>query len=163
MKELLKKYREVISYIFFGVITTAVSMGVYFSILAFAEHGLSMDPDDSSFYTVRVVAQILQWISGVLVAFFTNKKWVFHSTSEEKHQTARELLKFTLSRVGTFVLDSVLTIGTVWALMSVHYQPFTFIIEITADVWSKVIAGVAVIIANYVLSKYLVFKKRKAD
>lgn len=163
MKELLKKYREVISYIFFGVITTAVSMGVYFSILAFAEHGLLMDPDDSSFYTVRVVAQILQWISGVLVAFFTNKKWVFHSTSEEKHQTARELLKFTLSRVGTFVLDSVLTIGTVWALMSVHYQPFTFIIEITADVWSKVIAGVAVIIANYVLSKYLVFRKRKSE
>lgn len=163
MRELLKKYREVISYIFFGIITTAVSMGVYFAILTLAEHGFSMDPEENSFYTARVIAQILQWISGVLVAFFTNKKWVFHSTSEEKHQTARELLKFTLSRVGTFVLDSVLTIGTVWALMSVHYQPFTFIIEITADVWSKVIAGVAVIIANYVLSKYLVFRKRKSE
>ena len=163
MKELLKKYREVISYIFFGVITTAVSMGVYFAILAFAEHGLSMDPEDKSFYTVRVIAQILQWISGVLVAFFTNKKWVFMSKSEEKHQTARELLKFTLSRVGTFALDSVLTIGTVWALMSADYKPFTFMIEFTADVWSKVVASVAVIIANYVLSKYLVFRKKKAE
>ena len=163
MKELLKKYREIISYIFFGVITTAVSMAVYFAILAFAEHGLSMDPDDNSFYTVRVVAQVLQWASGVLVAFFTNKKWVFLSKSKEKHQTARELLKFTASRVGTFILDSVLTIGTVWALKGAGYTPFTIVIEFTADVWSKVVAGVVVIIANYVLSKYLVFKKKKSE
>ena len=163
MKDLLKKYREVISYIFFGVITTAVSMGVYFAILSITEHGFSMDPDDRSFYTVRVIAQVLQWVSGVLVAFFTNKKWVFLSKSEEKHQTAKELLKFTVSRVGTFLLDSALTIGTVWALISAQYKSFTFIIEFTADVWSKVVAGVAVIIANYVLSKYLVFKKKKAE
>ena len=147
----------------FGVITTAVSMGVYFAILTFGEHALAMDPDDSGFFAVRIVAQILQWISGVLVAFFTNKKWVFESKNTEKHQTSKELLKFTLSRVSTLVLDSVLTIGCVWFLMKLNYHPFTFVIEITADVWSKVVASIAVIIVNYILSKYLVFKKDKKD
>lgn len=163
MKELLKKYREIIRYMLFGVITTAVSMGVYFAILTFAEHSLAMDPDGSDFYAVRIIAQVLQWISGVLVSFFTNKKWVFESKNTEKHQTAKELLKFTLSRVSTFVLDSALTIGCVWFLMKLNYQPFTFVIEITADIWSKIIASIAVIIANYILSKYLVFKKDKKD
>ena len=147
----------------FGVITTVVSMGVYFAILTFAERALAIDPEGSNFYIVRIIAQILQWISGVLVAFFTNKRWVFISKSTEKNQTAKEFLKFTFSRVSTFVLDSVLTIGTVWLFMKFNYQPFTFIVEITADVWSKVIAGLAVMIANYVLSKYIVFKKRKTD
>ena len=161
MKESFKKYREIISYLIFGVITTVVSMGVYFAILTFAEYALAMDPQSSNFYAIRLVAQVLQWISGVLVAFFTNKKWVFEVESTQKNQTVREFFKFTLSRVGTFVLDSALTLGCVWLLMKFDYQSFTFIIEITADVWSKVVASIAVIIANYILSKYLVFKKNK--
>ena len=161
MKVFFEKHREIISYIFFGAITTAVSMGVYFAILLLAEHVWELDPGENAFYTVRVIAQIAQWVAGVLVAFFTNKKWVFESRSTERGQTVKELLSFTASRVGTFALDSALTIGTVWLLMTLGYTPFTFIIEVTADVWSKVVASVVVIIANYLLSKYLVFRKAK--
>ena len=161
MKEFIKKYRELISYVFFGVVTTAVSFLVYFAILSFAEHGLSMDTSSGEFYIVRLVAQVLQWTAGVLVAFFTNKKWVFRSESVEKNQTAREFLGFTASRVGTLLLDTALTLSVVWLAQTMKYQPFTFVIEFTADVWAKGVASVAVIVANYVLSKYLVFKKRK--
>jgi putative flippase GtrA len=50
--------------------------------------------------------------------------------------------------------------GVVWLAQTLQYQPFTLIIEFTADVWAKGIAGVAVIIANYIISKYFVFNKK---
>ncbi len=160
MKRLFEKYREIIVYIFFGVVTTAVSMGVYFACLAIAEHIGGMSPSSPEFNAVRLAAQILQWCAGVLVAFFTNKIWVFRAASTERGQTARELVKFSASRLGTLGLDTILTFGTVWLLDAVGYVPFKLILEFTADLWSKIVASIVVIIANYVISKYLVFKKK---
>ena len=160
MKELFRKYREIIVYLVFGVITTAVSMGVYFAILAFAESLGGMSPDSAEFNAVRLVAQVLQWVAGVLVAFFTNKKWVFNAGGTTAKETARELGVFALGRVGTFGLDTILTFGTVWVLNAVNYIPFKFILTFTADLWSKIVASIVVIISNYVISKFIVFKKK---
>lgn len=160
MKELFKKYREIIVYLVFGVITTAVSMGVYFAVLALAEHLGGMSPDTPEFNGIRLLAQILQWIAGVLVAFFTNKKWVFEASGTTASETGRELIKFSLGRVGTLGLDTALTFGTVWMLDALGYVPFTFILTFTADLWSKIVASIFVIITNYVISKFLVFKKK---
>lgn len=160
MKELFNKYREIITYIFFGVVTTAVSMGVYFAILLFAEYIGKVSPDEPIFNVIRLVAQILQWVAGVLVAFFTNKKWVFNASGTTKKETMRELSQFAVARVGTLGLDTVLTFGTVWVLSTFDYKPFKFILTFTADLWSKIVASVVVIIANYLISKYLVFKKK---
>ena len=160
MKELFNKYREIITYIFFGVVTTAVSMGVYFAILLFAEYIGKVSPDEPIFNVIRLVAQILQWVAGVLVAFFTNKKWVFNASGTTKKETMRELSQFAVARVGTLGLDTVLTFGTVWVLSAFDYKPFKFILTFTADLWSKIVASVVVIIANYLISKYLVFKKK---
>ena len=160
MKELFKKYREIITYLVFGVITTAVSMGVYFAILAVAEHFVGVSPETPEFNVARLVAQILQWIAGVLVAFFTNKRWVFEAYGTTAGETGRELLKFSLGRVGTLGLDTALTFGTVWVLEALGYVPFTFILTFSADLWSKIVASVFVIITNYVISKFLVFKKK---
>ena len=123
MKELFKKYREIITYIFFGVITTLVSMGVYFAILLFAEKVINISPESASFNAFRLIAQILQWVAGVLVAFFTNKKWVFNAGGTTKKETASELVKFSLSRVGTLGLDTVITFGTVWLLCNKQQNP----------------------------------------
>lgn len=160
MRELFKKYREIISYLFFGVVTTAVSMGVYFAVLAISEHIAGISPDEPRFNAVRLFAQLLQWIAGVLVAFFTNKKWVFGAAETDARSTARELLTFSLGRVGTLGLDTVLTFGTVWALEYAGYVPFKFILTFTSDLWSKIVASVAVVITNYVISKFFVFKKQ---
>lgn len=160
MKNLFNKYREIINYLIFGVITTAVSMGVYFSILLFAEHIGGISPDAPKFNAIRLVAQILQWVAGVLVAFFTNKKWVFNAGGTTKKETAHELSKFALGRVGTLGLDTALTFGTVWILNAMNYVPFKFILTFTADLWSKIVASVVVIITNYIISKYLVFRKK---
>lgn len=160
MMEFFKKHREIIAYLVFGVITTAVSMGVYFLILAAAEHLGGISPETAEFNAVRLAAQVLQWIAGVLVAFFTNKKWVFNAGGTSTNETARELGAFALGRVGTLGLDTLLTFGTVWILNAFNYVPFKFILTFTADLWSKIVASVVVIISNYVISKFLVFKKK---
>lgn len=160
MKKIFEKYREIITYIFFGIITTAVSMGVYFAILLFAEHIGKISPNESTFNVVRLIAQIIQWVAGVLVAFFTNKKWVFNASGTTKRETMCELLSFSLGRVGTLGLDTALTFGTVWMLNALNYVPFKFILTFTADLWSKIVASVVVIITNYVISKFFVFKKK---
>ena len=159
MKKILKKNREIIAYLFFGVITTAVSMGVYFTILTVAENIGGISPEESIFNAVRVIAQILQWIAGVLVAFFTNKKWVFCVSGTTKKQNATELSKFAVGRLATLGLDSLLTFGTVWILNALNYVPFTIILTFTADIWSKIVSSVVVIITNYVISKFIVFKR----
>ena len=159
IKNLFNKYREIIVYLVFGVITTAVSMGVYFGILLFAEHVVSISPDEARFNAVRLIAQIIQWISGVLVAFFTNKKWVFNAGGTTSKETSIELSKFALGRVGTLGLDTALTFGTVWLLNTINYVPFKFILTFTADLWSKIVASIVVIITNYLISKFIVFKK----
>ena len=161
MKKIFEKYREIITYIFFGIVTTAVSMGVYFAILLFAEHVGKISPNESTFNVVRLIAQIIQWVAGVLVAFFTNKKWVFNAGGTTKKETMRELLVFSLGRVGTLGLDTALTFGTVWLLNTINYIPFKFILTFTADLWSKIVASVVVIIANYIISKFWIFNKKQ--
>ena len=160
MKNLFNKYREIITYIFFGVVTTVVSMGVYFAILLVAEYVGKISPDEPVFNAIRLVAQIIQWVAGVLVAFFTNKKWVFNAGGTTKRETVRELSQFALARVGTLGLDTLLTFGTVWLLSALNYVPFKFILTFTADLWSKIVASVVVIITNYLISKFIVFKKK---
>ena len=161
MKELFKKYREIIVYLFFGVITTLVSMGVYFAILAMAEHLWAISPEASEFNLIRLAAQVLQWIAGVLVAFYTNKKWVFNAGGTTSKETVRELLKFAFGRVGTLGLDTLLTFGTVWLLGALNYVPFKLILTFTADLWSKIVSSIVVIVSNYIISKFFVFKKIK--
>ncbi len=160
MKKLFNKYREIITYIFFGVITTLVSFAVYFGILLFAENVGGISPTETRFNAIRLVAQVVQWVAGVLVAFFTNKKWVFNASGTSRKETASELLKFSISRLGTLGLDTVLTFGTVWILNALNYVPFKFVLTFTADLWSKIVASIVVIISNYLISKFIVFKKK---
>ena len=160
MKDFLKKYREIIAYLFFGVVTTVVSMGVYFATLTLAEHIGGISPNEAKFNVARVIAQVLQWIAGVLVAFFTNKRWVFNADGTNQRETAKELSKFALGRVGTLGLDTALTFGTVWILNALNYVPFKFVLTFTTDLWSKIVASAVVIVSNYLISKFIVFNKK---
>ena len=163
MKKFLQKNREIIAYLFFGVVTTIASKGVYFLVLAIAEHAFGMSPSEVSFDIVRSGAKLLDWIVGVGVAFITNKNWVFMSTKTSTSQTLSELGKFAVSRVGTGALDLVLSIAVVRILYATSYQSFTFVLEFTPDLWSQIISSIVVIISNYVISKFIVFKKRKSE
>lgn len=163
MKNFLQKNREIIAYLFFGVVTTIASKGVYFLVLAIAEHTFAMSPSETSFDIVRSGAKLLDWIVGVSVAFITNKKWVFMSTKTSTYQTISELGKFAASRIGTGVLDWGLSIAVVRILYAMSYRSFTFVLEFTPDLWSQIISSIVVIITNYVISKFIVFKKSNSE
>ncbi len=166
MKKLFEKYREIIMYLIFGVLTTVVGMGSYFLIL-FAARSFGVEETSGAYNVVRVAAQIIQWVLAVLFAYYTNKKWVF-DVKETQGEKVR-IASFFASRLFSLGCDSLVTFGVIFTLGAVNYQtlalklPLGLTIPLSADLWAKLAAAVVVIVVNYVLSKFLVFKKAKKE
>ena len=167
MKNLFNKYREIILYLVFGVLTTVVGFGTYFLIMAGAEHILHIPMDDETSLTylaVYLIAQIIQWVAAVLFAFFTNRAWVFTEADRSEGTFGRQLVLFAGSRVASLLLDLGVTYGCTLLLdMWITKSPIILGIELTPGVMAKLVAAVLVIIANYVLSKLVVFRKAKSE
>ena len=167
MKNLFNKYREIIMYLVFGVLTTVVGFGTYFLIMAGAEHLLDIPMEDETsvtYITVYVIAQIIQWVAAVLFAFFTNRKWVFTEADRSKGTFWRQLILFAGSRVASFLLDLGVTYGcTLLLALWIVEPPVILGIALTPGIIAKLVAAVLVIIANYVLSKLIVFRKAKTQ
>ena len=166
MKNLFNKYREIILYLVFGVLTTVVGFGTYFFIMLGAEHILHIPMDDKTSFTylaVYLIAQIIQWVAAVLFAFFTNRAWVFTEADRSKGAFGRQLVLFAGSRVASLLLDIGVTYGCTLLLdMWMEKDLVILGIELTPGVIAKLVAAVLVIIANYVLSKLIVFRKAKS-
>lgn len=129
MKELLLKYKEIIMYLIFGVLTTVVNIAVYY-IMA------------NSLQIHYLISNIVAWFLSVLFAYVTNRKYVFESKSNE---IIKEMVSFFGARLATGAMDMVL----MWLFVGLHILP---------DFVAKVITNVIVIVANYILSKLVVFK-----
>ena len=161
IKSLWNKWREVIMYLIFGVLTTVVGIGTYTLIFAIAEHVLRLDLSNKTgalYLTVYTAAQIIHWIAAVLFAFFTNKKWVF--TDARPEPLWRQLSTFAASRLVTLGLDVVITYLGVLAFAALWPNGLTILITMSPEFLAKVAASIVVIIGNYVLSKLFVFKKK---
>lgn len=139
MKDLWKlynKYREILNYLIVGGLTTVISLAVYYgSVLTF------LDPENGM---ELQAANILSWIAAVTFAYFTNRKFVFES--ENQHRL-REAAAFYASRVTTLLID----MGCM--LVMVTFLGLN-------DKAAKLIVQVIVLVGNYVLSKFLVFRKK---
>ena len=167
MKEFLKKYEQIIKYLFFGVMTTVVGWVVYFCVLALGKLVFSISVEDTAsmiYLTVYTAAQVIQWIAAVLFAFFTNKKWVF--TDADKSASAlKQLFVFAGGRLLTFGLDYVVTyFGVLGLCVLLPWASKMALLGVELNVneiVAKLIAAVIVIIGNYFFSKLLVFKKKK--
>ena len=148
IKDLFVKYKEIIMYLIFGVLTTVVSWGSYalFEILFGAFIGNSI--------VLSAVANVLSWIVAVLFAYITNKLWVFESKSFKGNVLIKELIAFVGARLATGVFEWV----GVPLLMIMGLDQSILGIE---GMVAKVIVSVVVVILNYVLSKLFVFKKKK--
>lgn len=133
IKEYYLKYKEIINYLVFGGLTTLVNLLVYY-LLSF-----TIFNTDNSIELQIVI--IISWICAVVFAYFTNRKYVF----ESKNNSKKEIIKFFLSRLGTLALEMLLMFIFVTKL---HFS----------DKIMKVFVQVAVIILNYLLSKFIVFK-----
>ncbi len=137
IKELCKKYEEIIIYLIVGVMTTIVSWAAAFL------GKLLLDVDVSWQNTLN---NTISWMVGVLFAYPLNRKWVFKSKNPK---ILKEFLGFASSRVSTLIMDIVI----MWLTVNV----------IGMNYWiAKIfISSVIVTIANYVFSKLLIFKKKE--
>ena len=78
MKKLFKKYKEVIMYLIFGVLTTFFSIAIYWLLtITFLNPNIPIQLQ---------IANILSWIGGVLFAYFTNRKYVFESKNKNQNR-----------------------------------------------------------------------------
>lgn len=137
MKEIYIKYKEMINYLIVGGLTTCVSLLTYY-LLTFT----ILNPNIS---TELQIATIISWIISVLFAFFTNKKYVFESKNKFNF---KEMISFILSRLSTLFIEMLL----MYLLVTIcKYN----------DKIMKIVVQIIVIILNYLLSKFLVFKKKK--
>lgn len=135
MKEIIKRNREIISYLIIGVLTTIVSLISYYLLTI-----TILSPNNPLELTI---ANIISWIISVLFAYITNRKYVFQSKDKN---ILKEASKFTLSRVTTLIIDILLMFIFVSIL---HFN----------DKIIKLLVQVIIIILNYIFSKLLVFKK----
>ena len=133
MKNIISKYKEVILYLIFGVLTTVVNIVAY----AVCTRVFSLDV-----YSSNVVA----WVLAVLFAYFTNKNYVFSSKAKSYKEKIKEVLLFYWYRLLTFGID-MLIMYVMIDLMGIN------------DIASKIVDNVVIIILNYIFSKCFIFKK----
>ena len=142
IKALCIKYREILVYLIVGVMTTVVAWAAKFlwNIVFYAgtAHPLPVQ---------TTILTIVEFVAGVAFAYPTNRKWVFQSTNPN---ILPELASFVGSRLGPWGLSYVLNL----LLVNVLHLDYRI---------ATVIVGVAVVIGNYVISKFLVFRKKKDE
>ena len=113
-----------------------------------------------------VIGSTVQWVSGVIVAFFTNKLWVFTDAEKGARAGAKQFGVFASSRIGTYFLEVVINLVIIKIFELFGYVAITltvikFSLELTSRFWAKMISSVLVVISNYYISKLLVFRKKK--
>lgn len=134
IKRLFDKYKDVIPYAVFGVLTTLVNVVSYWFFNRII--GWSV-----------MVCTGAAWFLAVLFAYVTNRKWVFHSTAGTGKEIAKEMVSFFVCRISTGLID--------WLSMFVLVEKLGM-----NDLVIKVLANVFVILTNYVASKFLIFRKK---
>ena len=143
MKTYIKKFfdNEILSYLFFGVATTLVSLIVRITIFYLCQQELW--------------ATALGNIAGILFAFFTNDTIVF---KQKRKNWFKRLIKFTTARFITFLLDLLLTFIFVTSFPHIIGQ-FVGDNLNTINTIETIFAQVTIIVLNYIFSKIFVFKK----
>ena len=134
MNQLLRKYKQPILYLFFGVCTTAVNIVTYY----ISAHILSLSV---------ILSTCLAWVISVIFAYLTNKWWVFESKSLRLKAVVQEFLSFTGCRLFTGACDLLIM--------------FIFVDCLGVnDLFVKIASNVLVVILNYIFSKLIIFNKK---
>ena len=124
------KHKQVLLYLFFGGCTTLISIGSF----ALADMVVN-----------ELVANIISWILAVTVAYLTNRVWVFDSEAKGRG-VAKEAVAFYAGRLTTLGIEELLL--------------FVFVTWLGCNgLLIKTIAQIVVLVGNYLLSKFLIFKK----
>lgn len=153
--------REIITYIIFGVLTTAVNLvtfyifkkifisigweGVFNKLLGSAGWDKALELLGSG--TDYLDATVIAWTVAVIFAFVTNKLIVFESKSWKPAVAGKEFVGFIGARLFSLLVELVFMFVMVTLL---KWNDFV----------AKFIVQVIVVILNYVFSKLLIFKNK---
>lgn len=133
MKRLVQKYWDILSYLFFGALTTLVNYLVYFPLYNWL--GIS-----------ATLSNAIAWVFAVAFAYLTNKPFVFKSHDWSMATVLPELAKFVGCRIGSGVLETIILLICVdWLSWDGNLM--------------KIVTSILVVIFNYIASKLIVFKK----
>lgn len=160
-KQFFEKYREIILYLVFGVLTTVVSIVGYIVFRAIFPNAQSVPEQLSWIFTLTsrfgiesntILPNILSWILASTFAFITNRIIVFKSENKTFGKVLLEALRFYASRLSTLLVDVVLMFLLV-DLTGFHAGWY--------ELLAKVFTNVVVIVLNYIFSKIFVFSKSR--
>ena len=133
LRPLTYKYRQFLSYAFFGCLTTAVNFIIYYPL---------------SLVLPYLVVNPIAWFGSVVFSFCVNKAFVFSSASWDVKTVLPEFLSFAGGRVlSLFMEEGILWVGT--EILGIHHGI------------TKAAAAVLVAVVNYFFAKLLVFKKKE--
>ncbi len=132
---------ELLLYLFFGIATTLVSILSRLVIYQLTHREL--------------LATGLANSIGILFAFITNDTIVF---KQARQNWSNRLMKFTLARLSTFLLDLLLTFFFVTQFPNIIGQFVNNNINRVNGI-ETVLAQLLIIILNYIFSKVFIFKK----
>ena len=144
LRALWPKYKEVVSYLFFGVLATLLNLVLY-----------ALFQQMFGYEAANGWANVLNNVLCILFAYGTNRTWVFASKSHGR-AAWQEFGKFVTCRLGTLVIDvCIMYVGGNW--IGPMLVPAQWL-----KLWGgcvKIGSNVVVVVLNYVFSKLLIFKK----
>ncbi len=134
LKALFHRYYDILVYLVFGVLTTAVNYIVYL-------------PCYNLLHLSATVSNVIAWAAAVAFAYATNKPFVFHSHDWSAKTVIPELTKFVGTRLGSGGLETLILLV------------FVDLLKGNGNLW-KLLTSVLVVVLNYIGSKLLVFRKK---
>lgn len=134
MPYFVKKYYSLIFYIFLGIVTTIINISTYLLLL--------------SVNLNNHISVVISWFLSVVFAYVSNKLWVFDSNFIFNNGLVIEFYLFLLTRITTLFLEMII----IWYGVQYLCQ--------SPVVW-KFIDNVFVMIINYLISKLIIFRKKR--
>lgn len=132
IQKLYYKYESALLYLFYGALTTVVSIGTQY-LATWSGAGTA-------------VSTTISWICAVTFAFFVNKICVFQSESKTLGDWFRQGAQFYGARLVSYFLE----LG--YLLLTIDYLGFNAYIM-------KLAAQIFVLVINYLFSKFVIFRK----
>ena len=143
----LKKYREGILYIVFGILTTLVNFLLFFLFQQLLGEQLYL------------VSNLIAWAGAVIFAFIVNKLFVFASRSFAARVLLREATEFVLARIFSLVVEEL---GLILLIELCHLPSLSLPLDVvlSGEFLAKAILAVVVLLMNYFFSKLVIFKDK---
>ena len=134
-RKLYYNNKEIILYLFFGGLTFFIAIGV-FSVLTYYD-----------LFDVLLI-NLISWFCGVTFSYFTTKQFVFNNKTNNKKQLFAQVISFYMARVATLLLQEGLL--------------YVFVKKLHCNsIIIKIITEFINIVLNYLVSKYIIFRKQR--